>query len=81
MFKIFGTKEAKPKTLTECIKLHLEREGKIDCYEAMVKYGVVQLNSIIFELRTRHKMNISSNLVKSVNKYGITITYSIFRLC
>lgn len=61
---------------TKAVKLHLEEFGSITSWEAIKEYGATRLSSIIHNLRTKYGMNIETQLVEFVDRYGTKSNYA-----
>lgn len=55
---------------TKAVQLHLIEKGSITSWEAIKEYGATRLSSIIFNLRHHYGMNIISEKIEFVDRYG-----------
>ena len=55
---------------TKAIMQHLLENGNITSWEAIKEYGATRLSAIIFNLRHKYKMNIVSQKVEFIDRYG-----------
>ena len=55
---------------TKKVMLHLQEFGHINSWEAIQEYGATRLSSIIFNLRYKYNMNIKSERIQFVDRYG-----------
>ena len=58
---------------------HLEADNAISSFEAFERYGITRLSAVIYELK-KDGYKICSKTVKSVNRYGRAIKYSVYSL-
>ena len=66
-------------TQNEMILAHLKEFGKITPMEAIENYGCLRLAARISELREQGRtdgFDIETNMVKSKNRFGDTVTYA-----
>jgi hypothetical protein len=61
------------------ILMHLQDYGSITSIQAMQEYGIMRLASRINDLK-REGYNIVSETMKSHNRFGETVHYSVYRL-
>lgn len=66
-------------TQNQMILMHLQDYGSITSIEAMQEYGIMRLASRINDLK-REGYNIVSETMKSKNRFGETVHYSVYRL-
>ena len=57
-------------TKTEKVRLHLIEKGSITSWEAIKEYGATRLSAIIYNLRYKKGMNITSERIEFVDRYG-----------
>ena len=57
-------------TKTAQIRQYLEDGNKITSMEAFQKFGATRLSAIIFELRHRHCLDIGSNTLECIDRFG-----------
>lgn len=55
---------------TKAVLLHLEEFGSITSWEAIKEYGATRLSAIIYNLRHKYKLNIISEKVEFIDRYG-----------
>ena len=67
--------------MTQCdmVLWHLENVGTLTRAQAMAEYGIVELPARIVEL-TKRGYNIVSDKGTSVNRFGKTVHFSVYRL-
>ena len=65
---------------TKAIQLHLIEYGSITSWEAIKEYGATRLSAIIFNLRHKYNMNIISEKVEFVDRYGKKSNYAKYIL-
>lgn len=68
------------KTQRQMVIEHLNRKGSITSIEAIKKYGITRLGSVIHILRRKDDYNILSKNETSKNRYGRKVTYSRYFL-
>lgn len=68
------------KTQCQMVIDHMNRNGSITSIEAMKKYGITRLGSVIHILRRKEDYNILSKNETSKNRYGRKVTYSRYFL-
>lgn len=66
-------------TQNQMILMHLQDYGSITSIQAMQEYGIMRLASRINDLK-REGYNIISETMKSKNRFGETVHYSVYRL-
>lgn len=66
-------------TQNQMILMHLQDYGSITSIEAMQEYGIMRLASRINDLK-REGYSIVSETMKSKNRFGETVHYSVYRL-
>lgn len=66
-------------TQNQMIIRHLRSYGSITSLEAMQEYGIMRLASRINDLK-RQGIKIISETQKSLNRFGETVHYSVYRL-
>ena len=67
-------------TQTKAVLMHLEDFGSITSWEAIKEYGATRLSAIIYNLRHKYELNIVSELVIFVNRYGHKSRYAKYIL-
>ena len=67
-------------TQTEDIVRHLKEFGHITSWEAIKEYGATRLSAIIHNLRHNRGMNIISEDVAKVTRYGRTVHIAKYKL-
>lgn len=65
---------------TEKVRNHLIEKGSITSWEAIKLYGSIRLSSIIYNLRYRYNMEIESEKVKFVDRFGDKSSYARYIL-
>lgn len=55
---------------TKKIMLYLQEYGHINSWEAIQKFGATRLSAIIFNLRNRYDMPITSQKRQFIDRYG-----------
>lgn len=67
--------------MTQCDRIlrHMKDYGGISSLEAVKEYGIMRLASRICDLKQRG-IAITSDMVKSKNRYGETVYYKVYRL-
>jgi len=68
------------RTQTEDIVQHLEEFGHITSWEAIKEYGATRLSAIIHNLRHKRGMNIVSEDMTVVNRYGRSVPIAKYKL-
>lgn len=68
------------KTQCQMVIDHMNKKGSITSIEAMKKYGITRLGSVIHILRRKEDYNILSKNETSKNRYGRKVTYSRYFL-
>lgn len=61
---------------TKAVMLHLEEYGSITSWEAIKEYGATRLSAIIYSLRNRYNMDIFSDTVDFVDRFGTKSSYA-----
>lgn len=69
----------KEKSKTQDVLNHLKVYGSISQREAVDRYNLYRLSSVIYSLRKRG-YDISSEIVPFKSKYGIISNYAIYHL-
>ena len=67
-------------TQRQRIRKHLEEYGKITSLQAANKYGILRLSARIWDLRHKDGLNIISNPVSGVNRYGDKVYFDEYIL-
>jgi hypothetical protein len=75
-WKTNSTKYRVPKTQMEAVIFHLEDNGSITSFEAFKEYGISRLSGIIYDLRHKKNMNIVSQDIQKINRYGNIVIFS-----
>ena len=65
---------------TKAILKHLEENGSITSWEAIKEYGATRLSAIIYNLRNVYDLNIITETVSFVDRYGTPSDYAIYIL-
>lgn len=65
---------------TKAVMLHLQEFGSINSWEAIKEYGATRLSAIIYNLRHRYNMDIESEKVKFIDRYGHNSNYAKYIL-
>jgi len=65
---------------TSEILRHLEEHGSITAWEAIKEYGATRLSAIIYNLRHNYGLNIVSEDVEFVDRYGTNSSYAKYVL-
>ena len=55
---------------TKAIQLHLIEKGSITSWEAIKEYGATRLSGIIYNLRNNYGMNIVTERIEFVDRFG-----------
>jgi len=79
----------KPTTMTKTItkktskhklvKQHLIINGSITSWDAIEKYGATRLSAIIYDLRHKEKMNITSERKDFTDRYNNTSSFATYK--
>lgn len=65
---------------TNAIIKHLMENGSITSWEAIKEYGATRLSAIIYVLRHKYGMNIVSDDIEFIDRYGSKATFSKYIL-
>lgn len=65
---------------TKAILKHLEENGSITSWEAIKEYGATRLSAIIYNLRNIYDLNIITETVSFVDRYGTPSDYAKYIL-
>lgn len=65
---------------TKAVLLHLEEKWEITSWEAIKEYGATKLSAIIFNLRHKYKLNIITEPIKFIDRYGDKANYGKYIL-
>ena len=65
---------------TKDVLQHLIKHGSITSYEAFKLYGATRLSAIIYELRHRHKYDITSCPQTVKTRYGQKVHIAVYKL-
>lgn len=65
---------------TKAILNHLLEYGNITSWEAIQQYGVTRLSAIIFNLRHKYGMDIISEDVEFIDRYGRKASFAKYIL-
>lgn len=63
-------------TKTDMVAKHLINKGHITSWEAIEKFNLTRLGSVIFNLRQKRSMDIHTELVHGKDKYGNAVQYA-----
>ena len=67
-------------TKTKAVLLHLEQYGSITSWEAIKEYGATRLSAIIYNLRYKYGLNIETENVEFIDRYGTHSDYAKYIL-
>jgi len=65
---------------TKAILLHLQQYGYITSWEAIKEYGATRLSAIIYNLRNNYNLNIITEEVDFIDRYGNKASYGKYIL-
>ena len=65
---------------TKAVLLHLQEFGSINTWEAIKEYGATRLSAIIFNLRHKYELNIKTEDVYFIDRYGHSSNYAKYIL-
>lgn len=65
---------------TKAILKHLEENGSITSWEAIKEYGATRLSAIIYNLRNTYDLNIVTETISFVDRYGTPSDYAKYIL-
>ena len=65
---------------TKAVLLHLQQYGSITAWEAIKEYGATRLSAIIYNLRNKYNLNIISQDVSFIDRYGNNSDYAKYIL-
>ena len=65
---------------TKAIQLHLIEKGSITSWEAIKEYGATRLSAIIYNLRHKYGMNIESETIEFIDRYGSKSSFAKYIL-
>lgn len=65
---------------TKAILKHLEENGSITSWEAIKEYGATRLSAIIYNLRNVYDLNIITETVSFIDRYGTPSDYAKYIL-
>lgn len=67
------------KTQEELVLEYLQEYKEITSWEAFMRFGITRISAKIFNLR-KMGYDISTNYLTKKNRYGVTVTYGVYRL-
>lgn len=67
-------------TQKDMVIRHLNDFGTITSWQAFEDYGITRLAAIIFNIKNEDKINIKTNLINSVNRYGNKIQFAEYSI-
>lgn len=65
---------------TKAVLKHLEENGSITSWEAIKEYGATRLSAIIYNLRYKYDLNIITESVNFIDRYGTPSDYAKYIL-
>ena len=65
---------------TKAIMLHLQEFGSITSWEAIKEFGATRLSGIIYNLRYKYNMDIETELVEFIDRYGTKSNFAKYIL-
>lgn len=65
---------------TKAILKHLEGNGSITSWEAIKEYGATRLSAIIYNLRNTYDLNIVTETISFIDRYGTPSDYAKYIL-
>ena len=65
---------------TKAVLLHLQENRTITSWEAIKEYGATRLSAIIYNLRHKYNLNITSEEVEFIDRYGNKTSYAKYIL-
>lgn len=65
---------------TKAILMHLQENGSITSWEAIKEYGATRLSAIIFNLRHKYNLDIISESVEFIDRYGSKSSFAKYIL-
>ena len=65
---------------TMAVLKHLEDFGSITSWEAIKEYGATRLSAIIYNLRKTYNLNIMTEEVNFVDRYGTSSSFAKYIL-
>lgn len=65
---------------TKAVLQHLEEFGSITSWEAIKEYGATRLSAIIYNLRKKYDLNITTEIVEFKDRYGNDASYGKYIL-
>ena len=65
---------------TKAILLHLQQYGSITSWESIKEYGATRLSAIIYNLRNNYNLNIITEEVDFIDRYGNKASYGKYIL-
>ena len=65
---------------TKAVLLHLQEFGSITSWGAIKEYGATRLSAIIYNLRHRYNMDIESEKIEFIDRYGHKSNYAKYIL-
>ena len=67
------------KTQEQMILEYLQEYGEITSWDAFMRFGITRITAKIYNLR-KEGYNISTRYATKTNRYGVVVTYGIYRL-
>lgn len=67
-------------TKTKAVLLHLQGKGSITSWEAIKEYGATRLSGIIYNLRYKYRLNIVSEKIDFLDRYGTPSSFAKYVL-
>ena len=65
---------------TNAILQHLMEKGSITSWEAIKEYGATRLSAIIYQLRHKYGLNIITEDIEFIDRYGSKATFAKYLL-
>lgn len=65
---------------TNAISQHLLEKGSITSWEAIKEYGATRLSAIIYTLRHKYGLNIITEDIEFIDRYGSKATFAKYIL-
>lgn len=65
---------------TKAVLMHLQEKRSITSWEAIKDYGATRLSAIIWNLRHKYNLNIVSEEVEFIDRYGSKSSFAKYIL-
>lgn len=67
-------------THADRIEKYLKENGSITSWEAIKEFGITRLSAVIYNLRNKRGLDITTNFETRKNRYGDSVSFARYKL-